>query len=145
MYTRDNSNRCVVQYCTYVHGYPYVQYRHQDMLQRREWLCACLMHVVCTTAFPHEGHSARVALLRLQLQLTDGLDSMKPINDWILYIYICIRNKGVAPMYWQTPKYDYRSGQGSRRTFISIVAPPYHLTLNFAWHMIRSGSDPDNF
>ena len=40
----------------------------------------------------------------------------------------------VAKMAWLT-----------KNVYRYIVAPPYHLFLNFASHVTQSGSDPDNF
>ena len=41
-----------------------------------------------------------------------------------------------------------KHGHGSKRTYVGIVAPPYHVFLNFALHVIqdpdKSRSDPDD-
>jgi len=31
-------------------------YRHQDVLERWEWLCAGLMYMLCAIEFPREAH-----------------------------------------------------------------------------------------
>ena len=96
VYPHNNSNGSVGVLHSAVCGYPQV-YRHQDVLQEVGVALCMLIHVFCATAFPHEGHSARVVLLRP----ATAIDRWAWLYASLLTVGFCtymhIQDRGVAP------------------------------------------------
>ena len=74
-----------------------------------------------------------------------GVASCKPVNGQILCMHTHTKQGCAFHAVADTKSRVTKSRHGSRRTYISNVATLYHVFLNFASHMIQSGSDPDNF
>ena len=141
----------VLAYCRYI-VIPAITDRYSDGLVGVVHSAACgsnkftgtRMHVLCRAPITCEADIRTARIRASNSNCSMGMVLCKPVNGRILCIHTHTK-QGCGFYALADSKVQFKNWVWLMKTYVGIVARPYRIFLNFASHVIQSGSDPDNF